>query len=148
MKYVLRIRSKPIITKFQSGIHIFWGCYWIIPILIKMIYSCRILLRKCKGQLGCEVKETGISPSPGAMLTISLQDMSGPSILCITVGKGKKDIFISLSFSILLPSISSTPSVWSSILNSLPLSFVRSFKNSGSDCSLKIFQSLSTITFL
>ena len=46
--------------------------------------------------LGSEVKETGIWPSLGAMLTISQGNIFSPSTLCITVGKGKEDFFNSL----------------------------------------------------
>ena len=49
-------------------------------------------------------------------------------------GKARKTS--SFSFSLSLPSISSSLSVWSSILNSLPFLLVRNFHNSGFYCSL------------
>ena len=142
MEYALRIRSKSIITTFQSGMYIFWGCYWIISILNKIIYSCRIFFRKCKHF------PIGFWGEKNMNLVISLENILSPSILCMTVRKGKEGIFFSLSSSLFLISISSSLSAWSSILNSLPLSLVRSFHNSGFDCLLMFFQSLSTITFL
>ena len=38
-------------------------------------------------QLSSDVNKRGIWPSPGAMLTISLKDILGPSTLCIRLGK-------------------------------------------------------------
>ena len=46
--------------------------------------------------LGSKVNETGIWPSPGAMLTISLGEMFDPSTLYIIAGKGLEDSFNSL----------------------------------------------------
>ena len=48
MKYILRIRSKSVITTFPSGMHIFRGCYWDFSFLIKVVYSCGIVFRKSK----------------------------------------------------------------------------------------------------
>ena len=130
--------------------HVHWGCYCIISILIKMIPSCWIFSRKCKGfPVGfCGKRNRNLNFYKGAMLTVSLEAILRLTLLCITVRKGKKDIFISLSFSLSLTYISSSLSVWSSILNSLPFLLDRSFHNSGFDCSLTFCQSLKTINFL
>ena len=45
------------------------------------------------------------------LLTVSLEAILRLTLLCITVRKGKKDIFISLSFSLSLTYISSSLSV-------------------------------------
>ena len=111
---------------------------WFIPVE----YS---LGNTMASQLGSEVKETGIRHSLGAMLTIWLEDILGQSIS--QWEKARKTSSFPF-FSLLLPSISSSLSVWSSVLIFLPLPLVRSFQNSGSDCSLTFFQSLSTITLL
>ena len=140
--------------------HMFWGCYWNFPFLIKEVSSWRIVLRKWKCfpirfQCKKKQKKTWISPSPGAILTISLRDMFGPSTLYLTVGKdgdylfnslSLNLLFNSLSLNLLLPSITSSLSVWSLLLDSLAflsvflsvLLSVWSFYNSGSDCT-KIF---------
>ena len=98
--------------------------------------------------LGSEVKEKGIWPSLGAMLTISQGNIFGPSTLCITAGKGKEDFFNSLSLILSFPSISSSSlSVWSLSYYSFAVLLVRSFHNSGSDCSVKFSQSLPIAIF-
>ena len=51
-------------------------------------------------ELGSKVKETGIWPSPGAILTISMGDMFGPSTLYMTVGKCEEHYFNSLSLNL------------------------------------------------
>ena len=48
-------------------------------------------------QSSSKVKETGIWPSPGATITISLGDMFGPSTLYMTGGKVEEDSFNSIS---------------------------------------------------
>ena len=78
----------------------FKGVIGFFPVLIKMIIPVEYSLgNRRASQLGSEVKETGSWPSPGAMLTISLEDILSPSIIHTTVGKGKEDILVSFCFS-------------------------------------------------
>ena len=62
-------------------------------------------------RLGFKVKETVIWPSPGTILTISLEDMFGPSTVYMIVQKGEEESFNPLSINLSLLSISSPLSV-------------------------------------
>ena len=120
IKYLLRISSKSTITTCQSSMHIFWGCYRNFSFLIKVVSSHTIVFRKCKCfSIRFWSRKKGIWPFPGAILTISLGDMFGPSTLYMTVGKGGEGSVNSLSLNSSLPSISSSLSVWSLLLDSL-----------------------------
>ena len=137
MKCVLRISSKSIITTFQSGMHMFGGCF---SFLIQVVSSCGLVFRKCNyaSQLGSKVKEIGIWVSAGTILTFWQEDMFGPSSTSyITVGKGGESSFNYLSLNLSLPSMSSTVSVWSLLLDSLEFLSVRNFHNTKSECSFK-----------
>ena len=75
--------------------------------LIKVVSSCGAVLRKCKYFPIRFQSER----NRNAILTISLGDMFGPSILHTTIRKSAEDSFNSPSLNLSLPSISSSLSI-------------------------------------